>query len=190
MSVAKRMAAASKQQSSQSQKLSNSPALGEVAALAERQMSIEDEIDKLDAALKEKKRELEEVSTKLLPNAMTAVGMEEFKLTSGAKVSVSAFYSASIKDENKPKAFKWLRENGHEGLIKRDLTVPFQKGEDKKAEVLVEHLKKKHFIFSESSSVHTQTLKAWLRDQVESGVQVPLDLFGAFIGRKAKIKRP
>jgi hypothetical protein len=191
MSVADRLAraGAKHQQEIQSQ-LQNNSALGEVAVLAERQMMLEDTKDRLEAEIKDINRQLEEVATKLLPNAMQALGLEEIKLTDGSKVSVSQFYSASIKEENRDPAHTWLRDNGHGGLIKNDFEINFGKGEDKKAEDLRKVLVKKQVPFAEHSSVHSSTLRAWLKEQIEGGVNVPLELFGAFIGRKAKIKRP
>jgi hypothetical protein len=37
--------------------------------------------------------------------------------------------------------------------------------------------------------VHAQTLKAFVREMMESGATIPLDLFGVHMGRKAVIKR-
>jgi hypothetical protein len=191
MSVPKRLAeAAQRHQTELQSQLTNAPALGEVSILAERQMMLEDTKDRLEAELKDINRQLEEVATKLLPNAMQAVGLEEIKLTDGSKVSVSQFYSASIKEENRNTAHEWLRENGHGSLIKNSFEINLGKGEDAKASKLRKELVKQQVPFSEDSSVHSSTLRAWLKEQIEGGVKVPLELFGAFIGRKAKIKRP
>lgn len=191
MKVADRLAAsAAKHQVELQSQLQNNSALGEVAVLAERQMMLEDTKDRLEAELKDVGRQLEEVATKLLPNAMQAVGLEEIKLTDGSKVSVSQFYSASIKEENRDPAHEWLRENGHGSLIKNSFDINFGKGEDAKASKLRKELVKQQVPFVENSSVHSSTLRAWLKEQIESGVKIPLDLFGVFIGRKTKIKRP
>lgn len=170
----------------------NSATLGDVGKLAARQMKLEDEIEVMETDLRAKKAELEEVSTKLLPQAMTAVNLDDFSLKGGAKVQVNNFYSASIKEENKPAALKWLRTNGFGPLIKRMFEIPFGTGEDKKASQFKKQLQKEHYPFSEAEGVHAQTLKAFIREQIEDGnpKKVPLDLFGAFIGRKAKIIRP
>ena len=41
----------------------------------------------------------------------------------------------------------------------------------------------------DKEQVHPQTLKAFVREQVESGKPFPLELFGAFLGQKATIKK-
>lgn len=186
-----RQAKAGATQRTQTVKLSNNPALGEIALLAEKQMRLEDLVESLEAELKDAKRELEEVSTTKLPDALTAVGMGGgFTLTNGGKVEVTPFYSASIKEENRQKAHEWLRKHGFASLIRHDVIVEYAPGDDAKAQKLVQQLIKSKAHFDETEKVHSQTLKAFIREQVESGVKVPLVLFGAFVGRKAKIKRP
>jgi hypothetical protein len=39
------------------------------------------------------------------------------------------------------------------------------------------------------TGVHPQTLAAFVKEQVESGTDFPLDLFNVYIGQIAKIKR-
>lgn len=189
MAISKRLAQAAEAQSAQ-QFSGNNPALGEVAMLAERMMSLEDKYDLKAAELKEISTQLEELATKTIPNAMMAIGLEEFKLTSGAKVSCSQFYSASISETNKPAAHKWLKDNGHGSLIKNELELSFGRGEEKLAEKAKAILHKNKLTFLEQAGVHSSTLRAFVKEQIEAGVKIPLDLFGAFVGRKAKIKRP
>jgi hypothetical protein len=35
--------------------------------------------------------------------------------------------------------------------------------------------------------VHPATLKSWVKEMTENGSEFPSDLFGAFIGKRAKI---
>ena len=37
--------------------------------------------------------------------------------------------------------------------------------------------------------IHSMTLKAFIRERVEKGLPIDLDLFGAFVARTADIKR-
>jgi|TARA_R110000787_G_scaffold196152_3_gene307428 hypothetical protein len=185
-----RLQAISKRQRDSGTKLTNNSALGEIAILAEKQLSLEDTIEGLEAELKEKKRLLEEVATKLLPDAMTAIGIEDFTMTSGAKLAIKSFYSASISADNKEKAHTWLRNHQFGSLIKNQFGVDFGQGEGDKADKFRGTLLKNKSHFSEKEGVHASTLKAFVKEQIEGGSKVPLELFGAFVGRKAKIKRP
>jgi hypothetical protein len=45
------------------------------------------------------------------------------------------------------------------------------------------------FTPQQKTDVHSQTLKAWVRERVENGESFPMQLFGAYIGQRATIKR-
>lgn len=185
-----RQAEAGQKQRDQSTKLSDNPALKKISLLASKQMQLEDLIESSEAELKDLRRQLEEISSQQLPDALAAVGMEEFKLVNGGKVKVKPFYSASIKEEDRPKALEWLRKHGFASLIRHSIDVDFAPGEDAKALKLRQALEKGKNHFTEGETVHAQTLKAFIREQVENGVKIPMKLFGAFVGRKASITRP
>ena len=40
----------------------------------------------------------------------------------------------------------------------------------------------------QAESVHSSTLRAWVKDQTEKGEPFPMELFGAHIGQRALIK--
>jgi hypothetical protein len=41
----------------------------------------------------------------------------------------------------------------------------------------------------QNTGVHSSTLKAWIKERMEAGDEFPMDLFGAYIGQRAIIKR-
>jgi hypothetical protein len=41
----------------------------------------------------------------------------------------------------------------------------------------------------QKQDVHSSTLRAWVKERVENGDEFPMDLFGAFVGQRAVIKR-
>jgi len=161
--------------------------LAEVADLATRQLNIEHEIESLESALEAKKESLNQIQQSLLPEAMLALGMQSFKLNDGTCVLVEKFYSAKIPDEMQSAAFKWLRDNGHGSLIKRNITCKFGKGEDEVAERIKSLLIKSNVVPEDKTSVHPQTLKAFVREQSEDGKPLPTDLLGVYIGNRSKV---
>lgn len=171
---------------------SSDEAKASVARLAEAQLSLLNEVDNLERLLKEKKKELQRVEEHDLPEAMDAIGMAEFKLVDGTKISVNTFYNASIPAERKGEAFGWLDEHGHGSLIKTSVKAEFGRGELEAAKAFLEYARGFNLLSEEPTldqSVHWQTLRAFVKEQVEEGAGLPLDLFGVFIGRKAKIKK-
>jgi hypothetical protein len=86
-------------------------------------------------------------------------------------------------------AYRWLTDHGHGDLIKSEVSVLFGKEELENAEKLMKKLEKDGYSFDSKQSVHASTLKSWLAGQVEAAEPVPLELFGAFLGQVATIKK-
>lgn len=163
--------------------------LDTIVSLAELQLNYQDRVLDLEEELKEAKENLRRVSEKDLPDAMDEAGVEEFTLKDGRKVVVRKEYYANIPKAHQKVAFSWLRERGHDAIIKRDVTAKFGKGEDEKANKLVKLLKEQFddIGFKDKESVHFQTLRAFVREQMEEGVDIPEDIFGIHVRNVAKI---
>jgi len=139
------------------------------------------------------KGQLRRIVEQDLPEVMDQAGMTSFTLEDGSKLTVKAFYSASIPEDRKEEAFDWLKENDFDGMIKADVKVSFGKGEFEIAQSFLQFIRG----FNETviqpeykENVHWQTLRAFVKEQVEGGKPLPLDMFGVFVGRKAELKLP
>jgi hypothetical protein len=162
-----------------------------VSQLGNRLLALQSEVADLDQQLKDKKRELRNVEELELPEAMDKVGLSEFKTTTGLKVSVKPFYNASIPSERKDEALDWLELEGHGGIIKTEVSVSFGKGELAQAQAFKEFARGFNEVAVDpelSRGVHAQTLKAFVREMIEGGAAIPLDLLGVYNGRKATVK--
>lgn len=163
-----------------------------VAELTFQQSVLEDEVATMEILLKDKKRKLLDIEQRELPEAMDKVGLAEFKTKNGTKVSVKQFYNASIPADRKDEALDWLEVNDHGGIIKTNVAVSFGKGEREAADAFLRFARgfNEHPVDPEMTrGVHAQTLKAFVREMMESGASIPLDMFGVHMGRKAVIKR-
>lgn len=150
---------------------------------------LEDEIQNAEESinkLKEKARILSQVE---IPLMMHEMHITKLKLKDGESVEVKPFYSASISPENQEKAFEWLRSNGLGDIIKNDITVTFGKGEDNKAAKYADLARGQGFEPIQKVGVHSQTLKAVVRERIESGLDMPSDIFKTFAGNQTKITR-
>tara|TARA_R100000951_G_scaffold115653_1_gene124444 strand:+ start:3007 stop:3531 length:525 start_codon:yes stop_codon:yes gene_type:complete len=159
-----------------------------VSELASYQLILEKKIKDKEQELSTLKDQHKQVSQTDLPEALAETGLSEIKLLDGSKISVNQFYNASIPKDKVEQAFTWLRDNGHEDLIKNTITCDFGRGEDGNAKVLKETLTGSGVSYTDKTAVHPQTLKAFVREQVESGQNLPLDLLGVYIGQKSVIK--
>jgi hypothetical protein len=167
----------------------DSSKLDGVSRLAKEAANLEQEISDAERLLKGKKQALREITDEQLPEALEEMGLQKFTLTDGAEISVQPRYEASIPVGRREEAFQWLRDHEFGDLVKNNVTVTFGRGEDDMAKEFVGLCGSQGFVPRQLEKVEPMTLKGWLRERVEAGDPIPLDLFGAFITQRATIKR-
>tara|TARA_R110002020_G_scaffold153432_2_gene332829 strand:+ start:3348 stop:4010 length:663 start_codon:yes stop_codon:yes gene_type:complete len=160
-----------------------------IAVLAESQVDLEEQIEEINNQLKVLKEKHRRISEEQLPEALKEAGVSEFKLKDGTKVSTSTYYSARITPDNKEEAFGWLRENNFADLIKNTVSVSFGRDEDDAAKELRNELTRNGMSTTQKEWVEPMTLKAFVREQVEKGADLPHETFNIYIGQRSKIKR-
>ena len=164
----------------------------EIAELAERQIAAAKEVEKAESTLKSAKEHHRWIAEELLPNAMREAEMTAFTLDNGFKISINDEVSASITGPKRNEAVAWLREHGFGGLVKTEVTALFPREEAEQALEFATELSER---YGEDriellENVHPSTLKAWLKEQLAAGTNVPLDTFGARTYTIAKITAP
>jgi hypothetical protein len=171
-----------------------------VAFLAKKQQDLEKKVRDTEAELEKLQADLARVSELDLPDALLKLGMTEFKLNNGFTIKVEKQYFANIPSPNskdvdllarRMEAFKWLRDQGHGDLIKQQVVVECGREEDK-AQRVINGLTKAGIDFKVNEDVHYQTLKAFVREQLESESEQPFPkaVFGAHEKRVAVVKAP
>ena len=150
---------------------------------------LEDELVDKEKELKELKRKVELVSGEVIPTMMQEMNISTLKLADGSSVEVKPVYGASITVANKEAAYTWLRENGLGDLIKNEITVSFGRNEDNKAWQYAVLAKGQGFEPFQKLKVEPMTLKALVRERLESGQEMPSDLFNVFAGNRTKVTR-
>lgn len=163
--------------------------LQSVADLARNVRDKETLISELEMKLKEEKRELLKLTDEDLPALLLEYGITKFELQDGSKIEVRPTYGAHIKAEHKPAAFGWLRDNDFGDIIKNTVACNFGRGEDGQAHRFIKTAQQLGLSPEQKTDVHPSTLKAWVKERVEHGEEFPMELFGAFVGQRATIKR-
>ena len=151
----------------------------------------EDEIADLEQQLKDKKAEADDISSRVIPELLAEQGLSEIKLADGSKVSVKKEYRCTLpKDEVKrQQCYEWLRNEKLGDIIKNNIFVTFGKGEDDKAKQLLDLAAENGFEPQQKSDVAWMTLTALFRERIESGLDMPSDVFNTWIKDKTKITR-
>ena len=161
--------------------------------------NLEDEIANAEEGVKKLKEQVKALAEFEIPSMMKEMNITKLKLSDGESVEVKPFYSASISqgrgetDESysvrKAAAFKWLRNNGRGDVIKNDITVTFGSGEDNKAADYAVLARGQGFEPVQKENVHAQTLKAIVGECVETGLDMPSDVFKTYVGNRTKITK-
>ena len=146
-------------------------------------------VKELEEKLKEEKKKLLKMTDEDLPALMTEANVLEFKLNDGSKITIKAQYGGSIKVENRPAAFAWLRKHKHDDIIKNTISCQFGRGEDALASSFKAFAEKKGYIPNQTEKIEPMSLRGWIKERVEKGEEFPMELFGAYVGQRAVITK-
>ena len=150
---------------------------------------LEDNIQSKEEEIKKLKEQADKIASEIIPNMLAEQGLSSLKLADGSAVEVGKSYSCTVKKDNLDSAYQWLRDNGLADIFKNEVYVTFGKGEDNKAEQLLDLAAQEGFEPQQKSKVEPMTLKALYRERVEAGLDMPSDSFHLFVKDKTKISR-
>ena len=149
----------------------------------------ETDLKAAEEQVKKLKKEVDHLSGEVIPTMMQEMNLSTLKLADGSAVEVKPVYGASIPVAKKEDAFNWLRSNGLGDLIKNEVTVSFGRNEDNKAAEYANLAQGQGYQPVQKLKVEPMTLKALVRERIESGQDMPSDLFNVFAGNRTKITR-
>ncbi len=162
--------------------------LDTVAGLARKIKQQQDKVERLDRELKDEKQALLKLTDEDLPSTMADLGLSKFSLDDGSTVEVKPTYGASILVKDRPAAYDWLRDNGFDDIIKNVISCQFGRGEDDQASAFHAFASQQGYPADQNESIHASTLKAFVKERIETGEDFPHTLFGAYVGQRAVIK--
>ena len=154
--------------------------------LTEQRKKAEDQLQKC-------KQAEEQLLNKDIPELLGRMRLDECTTASGIQVKVKREIKASLPGHDRVEArmgaLRWLAEHGHGGVIKNQVSIALDRGQDDRAESLVVELRSKGFDVESKKDVHASTLGALVRELVAEGKIVPRDLFNLFDMRLARLSR-
>jgi hypothetical protein len=144
--------------------------LAELAEQLDRERNTIAEIESTLRGAQAREKALAETA---IPELMDRLEIDHFRTRSGLEIEIVDQVFASISEANREAALAWLEENGHGGMIKRNVVVAFSKGEEVRAGAMAQALADEGFAVKQDRSVNAATLKAWARRRVEEGEEIP-----------------
>ena len=152
-------------------------------------LAAERDVKAAEETLKAAQDRLRNISETQLPMLMDEAKQKVLTTEDSYQVARSEVIRASISVENMPKAAEWLISNGQGAIIKRELSLKFGKGEEDQANEAVETLRARKFAPVDKMSVHPQTLGSVVRELLEAGKEIPMDLLGVYVQPVVKVKK-
>jgi len=154
--------------------------------LTEQRKKAEEQLDKI-------KKAEEQLLNKDIPELLAKMRLDECVTASGVQVKVKREIKVSLpgheRVEARMGALRWLVDHGHGGVIKNQVSVALDRGEDTRADDLIVKLRAEGFEVEAKKDVHAATLSALFRELVADGKIVPRDKFNYFDMRIAKLTR-
>ena len=162
-----------------------------IAAECQKLKALEDQIAAAEENLKDLKLKADDVGSRVIPELLAEQALTSIKMEDGSTVSVKKEFRATIpKDEGRREAaLQWLRDQGLGDIIKNNVSVTFGKGEDDKAEQLLNLAAEHGFEPQQKSDVAWNTLTALYQERVQAGMDMPSECFSLWIKDKTKISR-
>ena len=167
---------------------SNSIDPDKLSTEVEKLQSIQNQIENLEAQVKDLKQDEKHFSCVVIPKLMEDMNLSSLKLKDGSELSVKKIFSATLKADKKAEGIHWLRDNGLGDIVKNNITVSFGQGEDNKAVDYASLARSNGYEPIQEEKVHPSTLKVVMKEWKDKGQEVPEELFNTFDGNQTYLK--
>lgn len=163
--------------------------LKDLVSAAKLQQEYETSILQHEESLKFLKDSLRIQQTEIVPGMMQELGISSFELDNGYKVSIKDEYYAKVPETYQFECFEWLRKNNLDSIIKTAVSLNFGKGEDEQAQEVLDWMNNAGYVPNVKSTIHPQTLKAFVKERMSAGLELPVDYFGASVVKTTIISK-
>jgi hypothetical protein len=141
--------------------------LSDLAMLIDARDKFAKEALELEEELKKKQAQFRYFDEQEIPNFLRSAGMTSITLADGRKVSYKDEISATLNKEFERDFFRFLEQRGDTDIIK--LSYDFPRMEPSKQKELEAAVKQVISDFEKKESVHSATLKKYIKDLLGSG---------------------
>ena len=158
-----------------------------LSSLIRQSIDLGKEVELAEKHLKDLQQRKRTVDEEDIPSLMDQLGVESLTVD-GNKVSIDKYVSARIPDDRREEAFSFIRSIGEGDIIKNEVVVGFGMGQDNIAGSVVDDLRNNGLEPAQKTHIHPMTLRTWAKNRIEKGDTIDFDLFGVYVGNRAKIR--
>tara|TARA_R100000278_G_scaffold17602_1_gene17636 strand:+ start:2720 stop:3301 length:582 start_codon:yes stop_codon:yes gene_type:complete len=163
--------------------------LAEITEAGKSLNNLDQAILQKEAELSNLKQDRKTLAEDVIPTLMAEHNLKLIQLDDDTKIQINDFVDARIKDPSV--AFDWLRETNNDSIIKNQITIALDRGDDDVAEEITNKLKEEFGIDADRKiAIHHATLKSFCRDALDNpelAESLPRAAFGIYEGKRAKI---
>lgn len=152
-------------------------ALQRIVAMATLLNEQKSAVAALEEALSEAKQNLHRTQREDLPELMKELGLQEIKLRDGSTVEVKNELDIAIPAANRDATYAWMVDNGYGGLIRSECKITFTASERARALACYEDLATRRYPVTYDEKIPPQTLKAWAKERIAAGDELPAEMF-------------
>lgn len=147
----------------------------------------------LELQIQELSKRIQTVERDDLPDLFSQVGISRVDIEAdGNHPPFSAerktVYTAKIPDDKRLEALQWFENEGHGDLVKSVTDITLGMHEHEKRLFIHKLLSDNGIEYYTNESVHSSTLRAFVKREIQKGRIIPYDLLGIFIWDEVKIK--
>lgn len=147
----------------------------------------------LEVQLQEINKQITSVERDDLPTLFSQVGVSRIDVEQEGNyppftAERKTVYTAKISEDRRLEALQWFETQGHGDLVKSVIDITFGMHEHERRLAVMALLSDNEIEYYTSESVHSSTLKAFVKREIQAGHVVPYDLLGIFIFDEVKIK--
>lgn len=156
--------------------------LGQISVLVDRLVDCDKDIAKAELDLKKLKATRDGIAEKDLPELMISVGQTVLMTTSGFPIKLEKALYTNISKDRKPRAIQWLDDNGHGGMVKRNVVIAFNKCDEEKVAAFKRMIDKNWPDNKTILDVNAATAKSMVKKQLAAGLfdETAKEIFGVF----------
>lgn len=162
--------------------------LAQIAQTARDILEAQALVKEREEALKDAQKALRVLQQETMPELMTSAGQEALTTIDGLKVSMKTGTQWRPDQDQKALTVKWLEDNGHAGIVKREVKVAMGKVTQEQVDELAGKLVTMGWSPAAKLDVHPQTFGALVRELLAKGEDVPLADMGAEVTKFADVK--
>lgn len=165
--------------------LPKKPTVNTLRMLSERLLKLKEQTERSKVIYEKNKEALRLLQEEHLPAVMAELGLLSTKLQNGAELALSKNYFAKIPAGAEKDALAWLEAHGSAAIAKQTLNVTHDHFEQAK-----KACENAGVPYDVSLKINPQTLKAFVREQLEKGENLPFETFGVYVQNVARVKMP